>query len=121
MILGSGNISLILPLPPSLNHSYVTTRHGKRIMTERCRNYKEEMKYRIVGLVRKPHAMLESISFNFYFPDYRRRDTDNLLKILKDCLKGTLVEDDCWRCLPKEYIESRLDKHNPRVEIFWKI
>lgn len=69
--------SLILPLPPSLNHAYITTRTGKRIMTNECRSYKEAVIWEIKGKIRKPFPKLKSLSLFFYFPNYRRADTDN--------------------------------------------
>lgn len=112
---------IVLPLPPSLNHSYITTKQGKRIMTDECRNYKEKIFLFVKGNIRKPYPKLANIRFSFYWPDNRKRDTDNALKILKDCLKGALVADDSWQCLPWEVIKSSMDKKNPRVEVYWRV
>jgi len=112
-----GRMKLILPLPPSLNHAYITTKKGKRIMTSECRNYKEAMHLQIKSLIRKPFKHLRLIRYYFYWPDNRRRDVDNALKILRDTFKGSLVVDDSWQFISCECINSSIDRKNPRVEI----
>ena len=109
---------IVLPLPPSLNHAYITRRgSGQRIKTVACRKYQDDAKSIIMQCVHVPHDVLISIEYQFYWPDNRRRDVDNALKIVRDCLVGTLVKDDCWRCIPHEHIHSRLDRNHPRLEI----
>ena len=110
-------VTLILPIPPTLNHAYITTKYGKRIMTSECRNYKEAMHLQIKSLIRKPFKHLAMIQYYIYWPDNRRRDIDNALKIIRDCLKGSLVVDDSWQYIFCECITSEMDRENPRVEI----
>jgi len=117
---------LFLPLPPSLNHSYITTRSGKRIMTAQYRKYKidtiELIKDTLsLGTRKTPFAKLSLIQYRFFLPDNRRRDLpDNYGKGIRDCLKGTLVEDDCWQCIAEEhFLAGGIDKSRPRVEIRW--
>lgn len=113
---------LILPLPPSLNHAYITTKTGKRIMTNTMRQYKESVSWQVKAAVKKPYPKLNKISYVFYHKDNRVRDIDNLLKGIRDCLKGTLVVDDCWQRIHEENIKSAgIDRKNPRVEICWEI
>lgn len=116
---------LALPLPPSINHAYLTTKTGKRIMTSECRGYRETtaMRIRYALKIKEPHKHLSFIQYRFFFPDNRKRDIpDNYSKVLRDCLKGTLVEDDCWQCITEErFIAGGIDKENPRVEITWEI
>ena len=51
----------------------------------------------------------------FYFPDKRKRDSHNCLKLLLDCLEGLLFENDYY-ILPRiQYVT--LDRDNPRVEV----
>jgi crossover junction endodeoxyribonuclease RusA len=52
----------------------------------------------------------------YYFPDNRRRDTHNTLKILMDALEDAgIYIDDRW-ALP-HIMNFEIDKNNPRLEI----
>lgn len=51
----------------------------------------------------------------FYFPDNRRRDTHNSLKILLDGLEGVIYADDRY-VLPRIQ-DWTIDRQNPRVEL----
>lgn len=52
----------------------------------------------------------------YYFPDYRRRDTHNTLKILMDALEDAQIfVDDKW-AMP-QIQDFTIDRANPRVEI----
>jgi Holliday junction resolvase RusA-like endonuclease len=113
---------LILPLPPSLNHAYITRRGtGQRIMTDKTREYKREVAFLIMKQLRlkSPLKYISLIQYRFWFPDNRKRDVpDNYSKVLRDCLKGVLVEDDCWQCIGEEcFGPNWIDKDNPRVEV----
>lgn len=51
----------------------------------------------------------------FYFPDRRRRDASNCLKLLLDVMEGYVYAND-YATLPR--IQSvEYDKENPRVEL----
>lgn len=67
---------------------------------------------------KKPLKTCE-LTYNFYFPDKRRRDVANLEKLLTDALVGIVLVDDNWCCLSKLTMAGFLDKENPRVEILW--
>ena len=114
---------LILPLPPSYNHAYLTTRQGKRIMTNECRDWKEYARLSVLKQIghKPPAEAILIIQYNFYFADNRRRDVpDNYSKVLRDILKDTIVKDDCWQCIGQEHFGPHgIDKDNPRVEIIW--
>jgi len=51
----------------------------------------------------------------FYFPNRRKKDTHNTLKVLMDSLEGILYEDDYW-ALPR-IMDFGIDKDNPRLEV----
>lgn len=116
-----GKPVIVLPYPPSLNHAYITTRQGKRIMTTECRNYKKSAWFDILAIIRRPLDRVSSLTYRIYFPDNRQRDTDNVLKIVRDCLKESLVKDDRWQCIGEEHIYPAMDKERPRVEITWEV
>ena len=50
-----------------------------------------------------------------WFPDKRKRDSDNILKILQDSLTGIMWLDD-RQVLPR-VMDVGVDKENPRVEL----
>jgi crossover junction endodeoxyribonuclease RusA len=52
----------------------------------------------------------------YYFPDHRRRDTHNTLKILMDALESAQIYvDDKW-AMP-QIMDFEIDRMNPRVEM----
>lgn len=83
-----------LPWPPSLNHYY---RHvgNKVLISKEGREYRE----RICWILRDRHvekmAGKLKLKIEFYPPDARRRDLDNVLKAMLDALQhGGLYADD---------------------------
>jgi len=91
-------------------------------MTAEGKKYKADAQLMIQAQgVRNPHDALSLIHYCFYWPDNRRRDTDNFLKVLKDCLTGLLYKDDCWQCTPTEVIENQLEPGNGHVVISWEL
>ena len=82
-----------LPSPPSVNRYY---RHvGPRVLLSReGRNYRMMCVSRLGGTCPKLSGRL-MLSGDFYPPDARRRDLDNLLKCTLDSLvHAGLLEDD---------------------------
>ena len=122
-------IKLSLPLPPSINHSHITTKSGKRIRSNTTIRYEESVgwycfendigchRYKDTKAHTKQPLIKEKCYMDlwFYFPDKRRRDTHNCLKILLDSLEGIIYEDDKM-VLPRIQ-DFQIDKKNPRVEI----
>ncbi|MBQ4315548.1 MAG: RusA family crossover junction endodeoxyribonuclease [Lentisphaeria bacterium] len=87
-------ITLELPFPPSVNHYY---RHvGPRVLISReGRNYRE----RVASLIKaeKLNKLGGDVELRvqLYPPDRRRRDVDNVLKVLLDTFTiGGLYNDD---------------------------
>lgn len=108
---------IILPLPPSLNMCYPT--HPKTGRKYHSKEYKEWLK-RCPEL---PPAMLEKfhIKYDIYFPDERVRDSKNFLKVIDDYLVSQkVIQDDRWTYMLHEEICPKLDRNNPRIEIFLK-
>ncbi|KKX54472.1 hypothetical protein X546_15655 [Brevibacillus borstelensis cifa_chp40] len=50
-----------------------------------------------------------------YWPTGRKRDVENVGKLLWDALEGIVYENDRW-LLPR-YMDFSVDQDNPRVEI----
>ena len=82
-----------LPWPPSVNRYY---RHvGPRVLISReGRKYRMMVVSRLGGRYPKQKGRLR-LTAEFYPPDARRRDLDNLLKCTQDSLQAAgLFEDD---------------------------
>ncbi|GMV07402.1 MAG: hypothetical protein AMXMBFR53_36770 [Gemmatimonadota bacterium] len=56
------------------------------------------------------------VRYDFYPPDYRRRDVSNFLKILGDSGNGVVWEDDSL-ITSLSYLKHAPDGSDPRVEI----
>lgn len=58
----------------------------------------------------------------FFFPDAIRRDVDNYYKFIGDCLiENNFIKDDNFKNL-EIFLRGRIDRDNPRTEIFlWEL
>lgn len=88
-------IELELPPPPSINHYY---RHvGPRVLISKLgRQYRELVNQRLrFARIEKMQGPL-AFRLDFYPPDRRRRDLDNLFKCLLDALQyaGAYSDDN---------------------------
>lgn len=84
-------IALELPYPPSLNAYYQPV--GSRLIIKAVgKRYRERVRScirscnRVSGWVR--------LEIQFYPPDNRKRDVDNLFKCFFDAIKNGLIDDD---------------------------
>ena len=75
-----------LPWPPSVNHYY---RHvGPRVLISRDgRDYREKVVAKLAAMKLKTFGGAVELHAEFYPPDKRRRDLDNLLKCALDTLQ----------------------------------
>lgn len=86
-------VTVILPWPPSGNHSHGQTANGGRYLLPHVRDYRAEVVRRCIGLphLTGPYRLRVELSP----PDARRRDADNAIKQLLDALNvAGLVPDD---------------------------
>jgi len=115
---------LILPLPPSVNHSHkqinVRGRLAK-VPTKETEQYKKD-----AGWVAKqwmmrtgwvpPDAGEKIVLCTWtYWRTAGRQDTHNRIKVLADALEGILYPDDRWVLLQEQ--DFAIDKQSPRIEI----
>lgn len=120
-------IRLTLPLPPSVNKRF-TVKNGRIIKTQVTKDYERDAAKAImvassdrsipveerVKLHKHPEGPLH-LEVHFYFPDNRRRDGDNHLKVVQDVISRALdfddskITDGTWR--------KRIDRSNPRCEV----
>lgn len=114
---------LILNLPPSVNHMYINGRIGhrlSRILSKSAKMWFEDTVIKATEWRTKNewstahHKTI--VKLWYYFPDYRRRDTHNTIKILMDALEDAQIYvDDRW-ALP-QIQDFDIDKSKPRVEM----
>jgi crossover junction endodeoxyribonuclease RusA len=116
-------VRLILTLPPSINHMYVNGRIGHRltrILSKSAKSWFDETVVKTT--IWRKEANWETSQYKtivklwYYFPDHRRRDTHNTLKILMDALESAQIYvDDKW-AMP-QIMDFEIDRMNPRVEM----
>ena len=109
-------IKLTVPIPPSINHCYFY-KGGKRIKTKQAREFEDEIAEIMSGVDFKfPDKTKIVCDMTYYFPDNRRRDTHNTIKLLADSIeRGGLYSDDRY-VLPR-VIDWYIDRDRPRVEL----
>lgn len=120
-----------LPLPPSLNHCYVRRskvyyKNGKRkrrvmnVLSERAASWMDDARDKNLQAMEdcKWTPLDEEkviVELWMYWPDRRRRDAHNLLKLLADSLEGSVCKDDKWMLM--RIMDFDLDREAPRVEV----
>src|SRR5690606_14815097 len=104
-----------------VNALHYNTRGGGRRLTAKALNYIRDSRALILDAVEGqkwaiPHKdVWLYVDLVFYFPDRRRRDASNCLKLLLDVMEGIVYHND-YIALPR--IQSvEYDKENPRVEV----
>lgn len=111
---------LTLPLAPSVNHCYITTRWGKRILTKDAKVWFETVKKILIKEIERQHwgytqqtKLVAEIMT--YFPNYLTRDSHNQYKTLCDAFEDYIIDNDCYLLIRQ--IDWQVDKENPRLEI----
>lgn len=115
---------LILPgVVPSVNHQYRNhmTREGRRMrfLTPKAAYWKQ-------GCIALAQAWRRSQKWRtarekvvvrlwYYWPDARKRDTHNTLKLLLDALESAGIYENDSQALP-QIMDYQIDRANPRVE-----
>lgn len=115
---------LILPgTAPSVNHMYVNANvNGRRmkILKPQAKAWLEDTVYRALQWRQENNWPTASgkviVRLWFFFPDKRRRDTHNGLKVLLDALENGGIYEDDKLALP-QIMDFQHDKSNPRIEI----
>jgi len=108
-------------VPPSVNAIYYNTRGGGRRLTKVAEHYIRDARALINEAIYDQSWEMQKkgvwlyIDLVFYFPDRRRRDSHNCLKVLLDTLESIVYQDDMY-VMPR--IQSvEYDKEDPRVEM----
>jgi crossover junction endodeoxyribonuclease RusA len=89
------SVTLVLPMPPTLNHSSMPNGRGGRYLTAEHRNYREIVRLELMKM-RAPKLVGRLKAAMVLFPaDRRRFDIDNRGKAAFDALQlGGLFDDD---------------------------
>src|SRR5262249_24075445 len=117
----AGELRLVLPLPPSINHQYATVQ-GRRVLSRTGREFKalvaaemeswlDEHPLFDVALFQRRYLAL---TITFYFASVLRRDLDGGLKIAQDALCEALGVND--NLVIEIHLSKRVDRHCPRIE-----
>lgn len=106
--------------PPSVNHVYRNVAINRRITTadgQKWRQNVQAIAAKAITLQGWEMSVEEKLvaEVMIYWPTRRKRDVENVGKLLWDALEGIVYENDRW-LLPR-YMDFAVDKHNPRVEI----
>lgn len=119
-------IVLTLPIVPSVNHCYLTTKYGQKVLTKKGKDWKSKAQSIASEQMKKQNWELFVGDWNkkiimditAYYPDKRIRDMHNMHKLLPDSLEGILFDNDRWLLIRD--IDFFVDKDNPRVEVVIK-
>lgn len=115
---------MTLDLPVSVNHQYITTRRGIKILTPKAKQWVNENSVKITEWVKENEW--ESVDNKlvvylwFYYGDKRKRDCHNFFKMLFDQLEADGIVTNDKFIIPR-VVDYEVDKGNARVEmIFWR-
>lgn len=106
-------LALDLPMPPSVNKAYATTRGGRRILTQAGKDYKRRVATAVAAhCASSPDLVFQetplSLKICIYTETenkgwskgkaknrYKRLDASNRVKLLEDAVFSVLGVDDC--------------------------
>src|SRR5713226_6652127 len=118
----AGELRLVLPLPPSINHQYATVQ-GRRVLSRSGREFKALVAAEMENWLDK-HPLFDvalfqrhylALTIMFYFVSALRRDLDGGLKIAQDALCEALGVND--NLVIEIHLSKRVDRHSPRIEV----
>lgn len=112
---------------PSINHMYANVMIGKRrqrVLTDFAQVWKNDIIWQAIAWRNqnkwKTATGKTIVRLWYYFPDHRKRDTHNTLKLLLDCFEDALIYENDMNALP-HIVDFEVDKDNPRVEVEFEI
>jgi crossover junction endodeoxyribonuclease RusA len=121
-------LTLILPLPPSINHQYATVQ-GRRVLSSAGRRFKIHVGQELLCLVarrssiassmRVPDRIRLALDLRFYFVSALRRDIDGGLKITQDALCEALGIND--NRIVEVSLRKDVDALAPRMELSLRV
>ena len=120
--LTKNNLSMTLPIPPSINRQYATV-NGRRVLSATGRRYKGTIGQLLMTVASssewpaflcKAQEHFLALTIHFYFPTLLRRDLDGGLKIAQDALCEAMSLND--NRIMEIHLYKTLDRDNPRLE-----
>lgn len=117
-------ISFNIPITPSVNHMYIPTKSGKKILNATAKKYIRDVQNIVRNEMKASKWQTDNdnvwyhMDLYFYFQDKRIRDSHNCIKLLTDTLEGLLFKNDYFVMPRIQHVE--LDKKNPRIEVIFK-
>ena len=113
----NNHIQIRLPLPPTSNSAYPNNpKIGRRFLSSEGKAWKDLAAWKMKATREKFERC--SITIRLFFPDKRRRDIGNFIKLPIDALMDAgVIVDDNWVVNPELHVYGELDKGDPRVEI----
>ena len=108
-------IQIVLPLPPSINRLWRTSKNGGMYRSGKYAEWRTAAIWQAsVQVKSKAIAGKYKATFQFVRPDKRRRDLDNLLKAAMDVIVSAKIVEDDHLC---EWLEARWVKEGPQCLI----
>lgn len=120
--LTKNELSMTLPIPPSINRQYATV-NGRRVLSATGRRYKVTVGQLLMtapsssewtAFLQKAQEHFLTLTIHFYFPTLLRRDIDGGLKIAQDSLCEAMNLND--NRIMEIHLYKTLDRDNPRLE-----
>ena len=117
-------LKLTLPIPPSTNHSHheISTKNGRRmrVPSKATKDWTKFARDAAESAMRDqqfPYITDEKVILRYwvFWPDKRKRDCANLLKVALDALEGVVYNNDRY-VLPRA-IDYSSDKGDARIEL----
>lgn len=112
-------MTITIPFPPTTgNHQHVTLRNGRRMLRKDIIAWRDEVSY-LVSQMKIRFLTLAPLSMHVdvWMPDNRKRDLDNIAKVVSDALEeaGMILDDSSVHDL--HLIKKGVDKIAPRCII----
>lgn len=108
---------LSLPIPISVNALYRKGRFGQIYKSKLGAKWLEDS----AKIIRRHFPVFTTpitVKIYLHFRDKRRRDIDNLNKLIFDAIKFSgIVEDDCWAIIRRLEMEAYLGDGHLELEI----
>lgn len=101
------------------NHRLVPRKGGRGLTLAReYRAAKEAARALIAAQTRRAPVLIGPVEvrLRFHLPDARKRDPDNLLKLIHDSMSGIVYDDD-HQIRRQVWEVAGVDREDPRVEI----
>lgn len=103
-------------LPPSVNHSYVNSGSGRRVLRQDAKDLRDSIGFYALasGFRLKPGGYAVHVTFTF---PTNRHDIDGPVKHLLDGIFGTAADKQVWRLVVDKSVEKGVSKTEVEIEV----